>query len=66
MGWQADDDCFLPQSPNLLWPADQAWCVATDVDLRSTLIGGTTPLVASILGGVELEAWPVSPDDSVD
>jgi hypothetical protein len=66
LGWQADHDWFLPQSPNLFWPEDHAWCVATEIDLRSTLIGGTAQLIASLVGEVELEAWPVSPDDSVD
>jgi hypothetical protein len=66
MGWQAEDDWFLPQSPNLFWPDDHAWGVATEIDLRSTLVGGPGQLIASILGEVELEAWPVRPDDSVD
>lgn len=66
MGWQAEDDWFLPQSPNLFWPDDHAWCVATEVDRRSTLVGGTARLIASIVGDVELEAWPVGTDDWVD
>jgi hypothetical protein len=27
------------RSPNLWWPQDQAWCVATEVDLKTTYIG---------------------------
>jgi hypothetical protein len=66
MGWQAEEDWFLPQSPNLFWPEDHAWCVATEIDLRSTLVGGTTHLVTSVLSEAGLEAWRVGPDDVVD
>ena len=30
----------LPE-PNLWWPADRAWRVASDIDLPSTYLGGT-------------------------
>ena len=66
MGWQAADDRFWPQSPNLFWPDDHAWCVGTEVDRRSTVVGGSASLIASIIGEIELEAWPVNPDDWVD
>ena len=29
------------QSPNLWWPHDRAWCVASEIDVRSTYVGGT-------------------------
>jgi hypothetical protein len=29
------------QSPNLWWPHDHAWCVATEIDLNTTYIGCT-------------------------
>jgi hypothetical protein len=32
---------FDPQSPHFCWPADHAWCVATEVDFDSTFIGGS-------------------------
>jgi hypothetical protein len=56
---------FEPQSPNLFWPADRAWCVASEIDFDSTLIGGTTELVNAILQTPELDAWPVQPDASL-
>ncbi len=40
---------FEPQSPNLFWPADRAWCVASEIDFDSTLVGGTRALIAAIL-----------------
>lgn len=53
------------QSANLWWPEDQAWCVATDIDLMSTYIGGGSDTIASILGDPELEALQVFPSDRV-
>lgn len=53
------------QTPNLWWPADLAWCVATDIDLDSTYIGGSTPLIDSLLADPRLEVLPAHPDDSI-
>ena len=53
------------QSPNLFWPADRTWCVASEIDFDSTLIGGSTELVDAILQAPELDAWSVQPDDSL-
>ena len=62
---QYDDGPFSWQSPNLVWPADHAWFVATEIDFDSTLIGGTTDLITDILSAPGLEAWPVEPTGSV-
>jgi hypothetical protein len=51
------------QSANLWWPADRAWCVVTDIDLRSTYVGGSASCVSDLLGTPGLEAFPASPDD---
>lgn len=56
---------FYPQSPNLLWPADRAWCVATEIDFDSTLVGGTVELVRAILRAPVLDSWLVAPGDSL-
>ena len=56
---------LLPQSPNLFWPADRTWCVATDTDLDSTYFGGTAALVAEVLADGRLEAVPVEVGDPV-
>ena len=34
--------------PNLWWPEDRAWCVASEIDLRWTYIGGTNALVEDL------------------
>jgi hypothetical protein len=56
---------FAPHSPNLFWPADRAWCVASEIDFDSTLVGGTKELVEAILNGRAFDAWPMRPDDSL-
>jgi hypothetical protein len=63
MGRQSSLFGFVPQSPSLLWPVDRAWCVATEIDFDSTLVGGDAELVAAVLDAPGLEAWPVAPDD---
>jgi hypothetical protein len=50
------------QTPQLWWPMDRAWCVATEIDVDSTLVGGTHQLVDAILAHDDLEAFPVPPD----
>jgi len=37
------------QSPNLMWPRDQAWVLASEIDFDVTLIGGSSDLVDAIL-----------------
>ncbi|GAA4844435.1 hypothetical protein GCM10023221_23380 [Luteimicrobium xylanilyticum] len=52
-------------SPNLLWPADRAWSVASEIDFDSTLVGGTRALVEEILADEALEAFEVTEDDDL-
>ena len=54
------------QSVNLWWPADRSWCVATDIDLLSTYVGGSAACIAELLATPALEVAPASPDDPVD
>lgn len=53
------------QSANLWWPADRAWCVATDIDLLSTYVGGSSACIAALLAAPGLEAAPAAPGDPV-
>ena len=53
------------QSPNLMWPADRAWFLASEIDFNSTLLAGDTALIADILACPALESWPVHPLDSL-
>ena len=46
---------FSHQSANLWWPADRAWCVATEVDHAWSYVGGTGACVAAILADPRLD-----------
>ena len=54
---------FDPQTPNLWWPDDRSWCVATEIDLDSTYVGGSVALVEEILGDPRFEALKVRATD---
>jgi hypothetical protein len=58
-------DVWWTQSPSLVWPADRAWCVATDVDLDSTLVGGSAAAVLAVLASPALEAFRTDPGASL-
>ncbi|MBM4542137.1 hypothetical protein GS463_24475 [Rhodococcus hoagii] len=47
-------------SANLWWPNDHTWCVATDIDHKSTHVGGNSACIDAILTDPRLEAFPVS------
>jgi hypothetical protein len=47
---------FPGQSPNLWWPADHSWCVATEIDFAWTYVGGTEALIADVVADADLEA----------
>ena len=51
------------QSPNLWWPSDCWWCVASEIDLPWTYVGGPRPLVESLLADTRLEDLRAAPDD---
>ena len=57
---------FIHQSPNLWWPEDRAWCVATEIDFNSTFVGGSAACIERVLAHPELEALPIAIDARVD
>jgi hypothetical protein len=61
----SEPDRFTQHSPNLLWPADHAWFLASEIDFDSTLVGASAETVREILDTPGLDAWPVEPDDSL-
>lgn len=65
MGWLLAGDHFERRPPNLFWPADRAWCVATEVDLDSTYVGGSEALVRALLGDRRLEVLRAAVTDPV-
>ena len=48
------------QSPNLWWPEDRAWFVATEIDFDSTFVGGDKGLIAELVTDERLEALPIT------
>ena len=64
-GWMLTPENFVPQSPNLFWPQDHAWCVASEIDLFCTLVAGSEALADSLIADPRLEAWRVSARDTV-
>ncbi len=54
-----------PESASLWWPGDRTWCVATDVDLMSTYVGGTRACIDAVLADESPEAYEVSVDQTV-
>ncbi len=65
LGQRISPSTFFAQPPNLFWPEDHAWCVATEIDLDSTYVGGSEALVHQLLEDDRLEALAVDPDDPV-
>ena len=57
---------WLWQSPNLWWPDDRAWCVATEIDLPETYVGGPEACIERILNEDQLEAMRTTLDARVD
>lgn len=51
------------QTPNLWWPDDHAWCVASDIDLPSTYVGGPDALIERLLADQRFEALAVRDTD---
>jgi hypothetical protein len=52
--------------PNMVWPADHAWFVASPYELDSTLVGGTKNLVRELCCDDRIEAWPIQSKDSLN
>jgi hypothetical protein len=52
-------------TPNLLWPEDRSWCLATEIDFDSTLVAGDRGLIDAVLAHPGLEAVEVGYDDDL-
>lgn len=65
IGWRNWDGSFIAERPTLIWPADRAWFVASDVDLDSTYVGGSNDLIAALLAEPGLEVWPANSADRI-
>lgn len=56
---------LMHTSPNYIWPSDRAWCLVTDIDLDSTLVGGSESLIEEIIAVDRIEAWQVGRSDAI-
>ena len=54
---------WIYQSPNLWWPDDRAWCVATEIDFSWTYVGGSRACIDELLKDQDLEVLPTHPDE---
>ena len=57
---------YFNQSPNIWWPEDRAWCVATEIDDQDTFVGGSAACIERVLAHPKLEALPIAIDARVD
>ncbi|HEU4692113.1 MAG TPA: hypothetical protein VFS23_27310 [Vicinamibacterales bacterium] len=53
------------QTPNMWWPEDRAWFVATEIDFDSTLVACTRSCALGLLAG-DLEVMEVSAETRLD
>jgi len=56
----------LSITPSLVWPDDRAWCVATETDFDSTLVGCSEECAEALVADERLEALQVPPDGRLD
>jgi hypothetical protein len=56
----------FPHPPNLWWPEDRAWCVATDIDLTETYLAASRACVERVTADPDLEAYAVPLEGRVD
>jgi len=65
IGWIPDSLPFGGSGPmpQLIWPADRAWCIASEIDFDSTVVGGSRSLINEIVtSGLEALAVPEDGD----
>jgi hypothetical protein len=51
--------------PNIWWPDDRAWCVASEIDFPYTYVGGASQLIDEIVACPALEALPARLDHKI-
>ena len=60
-GLLGDDLPGEDQTANLSWPDDRAWCVASEIDLGWSYVGGQAGLIEQVLADERIEALPGQP-----
>ena len=54
------------QTPSLWWPQDHAWCVATEVDLKTSYVGTGRRCAQELVSLPGVEAATVAPEAGMD
>ena len=59
---ESEEHGFAPsaESPSLVWPADRAWVLVSDVDHDSTVVAGSAELIRALCADPRLEALPLT------
>lgn len=58
-----DDSDLFHHPANFVWPNDRSWCLATEIDLEASYLGGSSKLISAVLEQSELDVIPVEPRD---
>ena len=64
IGWIFSES-FHSQSPNIIWPQDRQWILATEIDFNVTLVGGSEALISSIIGQDSLTTQRFNVTDTI-
>ncbi|NRD25852.1 hypothetical protein [Frigoribacterium sp. VKM Ac-2836] len=64
-GWGPLIGLRTDEPPQLLWPEDHAWVLATEIDWDSTIVAGSRTLIDSILTDGRFEAYLVDEDSDL-
>jgi hypothetical protein len=51
--------------PNLWWPSDRSWCVASEIDFPYTYVGGSRSLIEEVVAHPLLEALTATASDGI-
>lgn len=50
----------MAQHPSLIWPADRAWILVSEIDFDSTVVAGSAALIAALCADERIEALPLA------
>lgn len=53
------------RSPNLIWPDDRTWCLASEIDFDTTYLGCDETCREDVLAAPELEALAIDPASGI-
>ncbi|WP_404436640.1 hypothetical protein LG322_15330 [Microbacterium aerolatum] len=64
---EAEGHGFEPsaQHPSILWPADRAWVMVSEIDFDSTIVAGSNELIRAICADPSVEALPIREGSSL-